>query len=912
MKERVYRILNIKFSESSQVFDLLTVQFFIGLANALVNIIAFTLFIYNFPIHSLPVVYLVIAGLLILLNIFYEWLEHRFSPLALLKYIIVFAAGLLVLLWWGVSFWDKNTFIFILLVASVLIYMITGYAFWGLVSLLFNVRESRRVFSIVGSGDIPAKLIGYIAGPLLIPFVGINNLLWLAVISLVTGFFLFSRFIRKKSWDSLKMKSHDHAHHEHHIGKRQGLVSFFFKNKLIFAISLLSVLSYNVFVLIDFTFISQVKLRFENISDLAAYIAIFFAFGRLIALTFKLIFTSRVIERLGVVSSLFITPVALFLFCLLFFLFRDHSNYNLFIFGLMAMLTEVLRSTMQEPVFFILFQPLKENLRLKGHIISKGYMYPPSLIIVGLSLLFCYNTGIELTIHLAIKVVLINLCIWAAIIFLIRRTYLNTVHASIQKGIFSSDDIYITDQRTNEILLNKINTGGKIEVIYALNLLEKSGYANFTEMLEMQLAEGKDVEVKKYALDRLEVKGNTRTTLLHDLLKQEADIELQQKVVGLLCKYDPAYLKKASENIASHDYSIRKIIVINLLNQREFNYLFRAGSEINNLLRSPDPVERELAIEIISELKHVQFSNAIETLINDPELSVKRQAINAACKLNIESLLPVVIRHLDIPTEKNIVLKGLQLYGDNLFEDMNRNPAMFSDKYVAEFVKIAGRVKGRFSTSYLISKLDTDAHLKDKVVHALWIKEYEPVNVADKESFSVLLHHYLRTSLEKVDDYAQVPLGNDADLIKRSIRNEIKYDLATSLKICSLLFRKKEINRILELMEIDNHDKLYNAMEMLELLLPKKISKDLIFLFDFILDPEHTKKLPVKREIQHFYNKVIFNEPKLYNAWTKAVCVYCSWRNHDQDIMQKLKSQAPSDEHYLVKETTAFVLNTIK
>jgi hypothetical protein len=487
------------------------------------------------------------------------------------------------------------------------------------------------------------------------------------------------------------------------------------------------------------------------------------------------------------------------------------------------------------------------------------------------------------------------------------------VHASIQKGIFSSDDIYITDQRTNEILLNKINTGGKIEVIYALNLLEKSGYANFTEMLEMQLAEGKDVEVKKYALDRLEVKGNTRTSLLHDLLKQDTDTELQQKVVGLLCKYDPAYLKKASENIEEHEYSIRKIIIINLLNQREFNYLFKAGSEINNLLRSPDPVERELAIEIISELKHVQFSDAIETLINDPELSVKRQAINAACKLNIESLLPVVIGHLDKPTEKNIVLKGLQLYGDNLFEDMNRNPQMFSDKYAAEFIKIAGKVKGRFSTAYLLSKLDADAQLKDKVVHALWIKEYEPVTMGEKESFNILLQHYLKASVEKVEDYSQVPQGHDdTDLIKRSIRNEIKYDLATSLKICSLQFRKKEINRILELMEIDNHDKLYNAMEMLELLLPKKISKDLIFLFDFILDPEHSKKLPVKRDIQVFYNKVIFNEPKLYNTWTKAVCVYCSWRNNDQELMQKLKTQGPSDEHYLVKETTAFVLNAIK
>ena len=47
MKERIYRTLNIKLSESGRVFDLLSVQFFIGLANALVNILAFTFFIYT-------------------------------------------------------------------------------------------------------------------------------------------------------------------------------------------------------------------------------------------------------------------------------------------------------------------------------------------------------------------------------------------------------------------------------------------------------------------------------------------------------------------------------------------------------------------------------------------------------------------------------------------------------------------------------------------------------------------------------------------------------------------------------------------------------------------------------------------------------------------------------------------------
>ena len=190
MKERLLRVLNIKHSETSQVLDLLTVQFFIGLANALVNVIALTLFIYNLSIKSLPVVYLVVAGLMILLNFIYEKLEHRFSPLQPLKYIIGFGAVILFISWLGLSYANENNFIFVLLIASFLIYMVTGYAYWGLVSLLFNVRESRRIFSVVGSGEIPAKLLGYIAGSLLIPLLH-ADVLWLAIVALCVGLFLY-------------------------------------------------------------------------------------------------------------------------------------------------------------------------------------------------------------------------------------------------------------------------------------------------------------------------------------------------------------------------------------------------------------------------------------------------------------------------------------------------------------------------------------------------------------------------------------------------------------------------------------------------------------------------------------------------------------------------------------------------
>ncbi|MFT3908022.1 MAG: hypothetical protein QM737_01240 [Ferruginibacter sp.] len=913
MKERLLRVLNIKHSETSQVFDLLTVQFFIGLANALVNVIALTLFIHYISIKSLPVVYLVVAVLMIVLNFVYEKLEHKFSPLALLKYIIGFGAVILFICWLGLSYANEHNFIFVLLVASFLVYMVTGYAYWGLVSLLFNVRESRRIFSVVGSGEIPAKLLGYIAGSLLIPLLH-ADVLWLAILALCLGFFLFHRSIRKPSWDLIKKRSHELHHHQDAELKKEGIISFFFNNRLIFTISLLSILSYNVFVLVDFTFISQVKIRFESLDDLAAYISMFFAVGRVIALGFKLIFTSRVIERLGVIYCLFITPVALFLFCIGFLIYGgDDATYNLYIFGLMTLLTEVLRSTMQEPVFFILFQPLKEKLRLKGHIISKGYTYPPSLIIVGGSLLFLYYRGIEITILLAVKVVIINLCVWACIIFFMRRTYLHTIHASIRKGIFNSDDIYFTDQKTIDILLAKINAGKRIEVIYALNLLENSGYTGLDQLLEKQLQDSKDIEVKKYILERMEVLGKVNVEVLKKMINMVDDTELEQKLISLLCKYDETFIKSASEKISSFEYYIRKIIIINLLNHREFNYLFKAGQEINRLLNAENPAERELAVEIISELKNVQFSDEIERLIYDDEIAVQRVAITAACKLRMKNLLQPVIGLLAQDAHKNIVLKGLQVYGDFLFDDIKDLSIKIPEKYYPDFIKIAGRIRGEHSTTFLLSKLgDDNALLKDNIVHALWIKGHEPVSTTEKETFSSLINAYLKAALDKIQDYGHIPDFEDRELIKRSIFNEVKNDLSVSLKACVLLYKKKEINRILELMELDKQDKLYNAMEMLELVLPKKISKDINLLFDFILDPHNSSRGIAKQEIKIFYDKVIFNAPLLYNPWTKAVCVYSSWKNNDTVFLEKIKESKHADDHYLVKETKDYVRRAIK
>lgn len=911
MRSRIYSILNIKASESKQVFDLLSVQFFVGLANAFMNIVAFTLFIYNFLIHELPVAYLGIAVLLIILNLIYEKLEHKLSSLQLFKVILVFSLTVIFFLWFGLSFGDEKVFIFLLLTCATLIYMITSYSFWGLVSLLFNVRESKRVFSVVGASDIPAKLFGYLFAPLLIPFLGLINLLWLSVLSLVVALLLFTRIIRKKRWDPVRKKSHadKSAHHAH--SKKIDIVSFFFKNRLIFAISILSIISYNVFVLVDYTFITQVKIRFENIAQLAQYIAAFFAVGRFIALLFKLVFTSRLIERLGIISCLFITPVALFVFCIIFFIYGNESNHNILIFGVMAMLTEILRSTVQEPVFFILFQPLKEQLRLKGHIISKGYMLPPSLIIVGVTLFIFYKTGIPITIVLTIKILLANVIAWTLIIFFVKRTYLKTIHSSIKKGIFNSDEIYVYDPKVFDILLNKVKTGQKNEVIYALKLLEKAGYPKLDDLLQEQL-HSNESEIKRYAMEQLDLLGKVNADILHAILPAETDITVKQKIVSLLCRYDPEYLKQASENLSGLGYDIRKIIIINLLNQQEFIYLLKAGTEINNLISSADPRERELAVNIITEIRHIQFTDAVEQLMNDPELSVKRAATVAACRLRVAKLLPAIIALLDRSESKYFAIKSLQLYGEALFADIQHiAPGIVSD-HIDDFVKIAGKVKGPSSINFLLEKIDDGAPLNtEKVFHALWLQEYQPSAPAEAEKLHRSLNKYLDNGIEKINSYYQVPDFRDRDIIKRSIYSEVKINLITALKICVIIFRKKEINRIIELVQIERIDMLYNAMEMLELVLPKKVSRVLNSLFDFVLDPESTNKMFQRHDVKTFFNKILQSDSVAYNPWTKAVYMYYSWKNNEIGIFKNLRKENDPKEHLIIRETRDYVLSEI-
>jgi hypothetical protein len=330
------------------------------------------------------------------------------------------------------------------------------------------------------------------------------------------------------------------------------------------------------------------------------------------------------------------------------------------------------------------------------------------------------------------------------------------------------------------------------------------------------------------------------------------------------------------------------------------------------LIEHADAKQRELALNIIGKVKHVQFLHVIEKYLCDPDISVRRRATDIACKLKLKTLLPVILERSNLPSNKYLVLRALHFYGDTLFQDILSLPEGEKSKYMPELIKIAGNIRGPYSTGFLLDALKEHSVTSNSVVHALWNKKYDPKTSDELRVLKMLLLHYLNTGISKMGDYHALPYINERDMLRKSLYAEVKSDLDLALKLSVLIFKKKDINRVLELVNGDGNVKVFNAMEMLELLLPQKISKDLNQLIDFLLEPTNNMTSIAMGNLDDFVGKVFIRDAPHFNSWTKAVCIYCSWKNNRTDWIKTISSEHLIGEDQIVKETWDYVLDKIK
>lgn len=908
MPQALLRLLNIRSYEWKLVRQMFLVQFFLVIGTSFLFISADAIFLARYHIIELPKAFLITGIFLLLFNRIYSQIEHKISTKGLLFTVIIFSIVLTLLIRIGFMFPDLIWMPYILLIGYNIIYLLTALIFWGVAAMLFNVRESKRLFTIIGAGDLPAKLLGYLLVPLTGKYIGLNNTIWLAILAFIIAIPFAWRMFNMRQVALLNREQEEHKINRF-VNSNVRKVKRVFGSDLIMAISILSLITFMAIILIDFTFLAEAQVKYRTDIELASFLGVFFAAGRILAIILKFTLSSRIIARMGLVWSLLLSPVSLLILIVVILSIVEVDNTLgpfIYLVGIMALMTEILKSLIQEPVFLVLFQPLKQSLRLRGHVIAKGYMLGTAMILTGGWLIWYLLHTTYLSSAIFCYVLAGILAAWILSIFLVKKEYLKTLFEAIKSGFFRGNELYLQDKSIRDILVQKTESRKPLEVISALDLLEREDHENIGGLLTAQLKK-KDPLILKYALARIaEKKYRPALDGVKQLLQNgEAQIRPECiQAISLLNEDDLSSLRPFMDN---EDEPCRLAAMAGMLKSNDLELFVLAGQRLLRLARSSEAADRAAAARIIRDTGEIKFHKVLADLLNDMDIRVQKQAIAAAGAIHYDPVIPLLFTKLRQRETHSEAVSALIAYGDKTLDNYGGNEEEFIE-LLPQLITIAGGIANDKAVDFLICKLADVPSFRTIILEQLWKIRFS-APPAKRNLLLQVISEELQRSEETLGFIYHLHTGKHHPELCHALQMELGIRINNILKVLGFLYDRSKISDALHAVATDDPRKISNALEMLEMMIPRNIFKRLNAVIEESLHPGVKVTQPKEHiNIQAIIKTILQSASGNFNSWTRSVAIASIPKIKDKSMFLLLKHLPPIESDPIVEETRKHVI----
>jgi ATP/ADP translocase len=880
MRHRLLSLFNIRSNEAWLVSNLFWLQFFQGAGVAMFNTVAFALFLEQFDVHELPKVYLFSAVLLWLTGWAYSKFEHAIHIKHLVPSVIIAVALSILAFRLQFVFTDSPLFIFVMFSWYYVIYLLTNLEFWGVAALLFDIRQSKRLFGMIGAGDIPAKLIGYSAVPVLIPFIGSRNLLILSFVLILCALIFYVRLKRAGKLDI--HVAHEHQHREHATQSLTELVKSFFGNRMIAMVAGLSFVVVVCVTIISFSFYAEIKNEARNNEDLASFIAMFYAGGRVLAIFIRLIFTGRITSILGTKGSLLVSPAILFSFLIVIILFPLFSHQHtsiIYLFGIMAIVTEVLKTSLQDPVFLSLMQPLSSGLRLKGHTIVKGVMDPFALAFTGFMLFSLLKFSGKVDLLLLSYLLFTLLVIWVVMIFLVDKEYVKTLVTALQRRYSVGQEINLEDDKTKAVLLEKLSNGERGEAIYILHLFDRQ-YNDEKQELILKGLEHPIAEVKMEALKVVERrKIQAAIPVIENIIKQRETPELLAEAVKAKCMLQTDEVESMEEFLNATDERIVKASITGFMTSGGISAVVTAGQRLLNLISSPLPNDRRLAAEIIGQLQVSSFYKPLLTLLADKEDEVVKAAVVAAGFVKNEKLPPELIKFFVNKRFHKQAVEALYNCGDKALPVIRQTllHENLTHQQKSKLILLCGRIGTEAAVNLLDELVWQMPGMRRMIFHSLHMCEFK-TQPHDRQKHIALMNQYMDSAIRILFMIRELSQTKTANVLSDALMLELNEIRDSMLLLFSFVYDKEKMIKARNAFQLNKKESIANALEIVEIAVPKEISLRFITAFEPSDVKDRCNALkPYFKELltyESIIDDILNNRTHYFHRWTKATALH--------------------------------------
>lgn len=759
--------------------------------------------------------------------------------------------------------------------------------FWTLANELYNAREAKRLYGLIGSGGTVANiLVGYAAARIATHFGASAMLLLCTGLLLGTALSSFSagRFGRQRLF--AKAASGRSA------PKREGGAGKVFSSSHLRMVAALAAITFFTTTLVDFEFKVVASQAFEK-DQLAAFFGYFSVGVGLLALGLQLFGTSRLLNRAGVVICLALLPAFLGLGSLAMAIFPV-----LWAASALKGSDTLFRYSVNDPTTQLLYLPVGPQARAAAKAFIDGVVKPISIGLCGVALVV-YKATVGASL-LPLALAGLALCGgWLAIVARLRHGYLRSLQDNLRnrKLDLASARHKVVDGSTNQVLERALQSADPREILNALELLPHLENVQLDQRVEALLGH----ELPHIRIAALEYYARRQTMRFANSIFrkfEDPDPKVRAAAIDAFCAIGKdKSVRSVRPFLSDADPSVRAAAVTGMIRYGGLDGVLVAAEALKALIDHPDAVMRLHAAKVLGAIGVTNFYQPVLNLMNDEDPAVRRQAIRAAAVLKSpEFVIPLIYKTQSIETLHEAV-DALTLFGNAIIPTLAK--VLGNHLEDPQIRRAVARVLGRLATTESVNVITHHLGEPDEELRARMYKSLaravrgRRLALADPKPVNDALMRELERAFETLYQAELLGLGAGPGpdtplrgepaaraLLASALQEKVAQAERRIFLLLAVLYPDADMEQIYagihDATALDAPRRRANATELLDNLLPRNVKRRFLPLLEEL---PRAKKLelvvemyaPRPRDARTVLTELARDE----TAWVRACAVWC-------------------------------------
>lgn len=735
---------------------------FMGFSTVFFETAASALFLGQYGASALPSVYLAAAALSAATGYAYSRLQNRLSFSSLMTGTLL-TLFLVVSALRGALFVTQAAWLFFFaMVFYRVLSILTDLEYWAVAGRLYDLRQAKRLFGFVGTGEVVARIIGSFSVPLLLKVGGVPNLLVLSALGLFVCLILLRRTLPLIPADEGPKRTTAEKAARSSMGS---LVQDPYL-RFVLIVAFCGILGK---YLVDFAFLQQVKSRFADAKEVASFFALFSGISQCASLFTRVFVSGRLLSAIGVHRGLLVLPGAHVVCTTLLLIAGGLALGPNPVFWLVVLnqgIYKTFKHPIDNPSLKTLYQPIPKDRRLSLSIAVDAILNPVGIALS--SALMVLFRGVFHSDPVQFGWVLLGCFLawlWSA-----RAAATEYVRALVLalRGRIEDVEFAFDDEAAVSSLREKLKTGSEEDALVALQILGDHTPLALNPVLP-DLVSHSSKEVRRAALERIEVhKPIGIAATLRSRLENEPEDALRAQALRALSAVEgPSSRDELTRYAASPVLALKEAALLGLLRMEAPEG--RAGVAL--LARSNDPAQRSAAARLLRLAGGAEDVEVVRALITDQDVSVSRLALFAAGQMKQPDLVALLIERVSRRGVMGAARAALALAGESALPNLLAAFEATDQGDVRRgLISAISRIRSEEAVRFLLSKLDVeDIAVRQEAVRALSHSRFVATSEADRARIESLAKAEAARALETLAEVRDLEAADDARILRQAL-----------------------------------------------------------------------------------------------------------------------------------------------